>query len=42
VKKGERILLWPALSAGAILLERVTNLGSNESTVLFLEDSEEE
>ena len=24
-KSGERILLWPALSAGAILLERLSN-----------------
>ena len=39
---GERILLWPALSAGAILLERVTDRGHGEPPVLFVEDSEDE
>lgn len=41
-KQGERILLWPALSAGAILLERVTDLGRGEPPALFVEDSEDE
>jgi len=35
----EQILLWPALSAGAILLERVTNHG--EPPALLVEDSED-
>ncbi len=37
---GERILLWPALSAGAILLERITDCGHGEPPALFVEDSE--
>lgn len=41
-KPGERILLWPALSAGAILLERVTDRGHGEAPALFVEESEEE
>lgn len=41
-KLGERILLWPALSAGAILLERVTDRGHGEPPALFVEDSEDE
>ena len=40
-KLGERILLWPALSAGAILLERVTDRGQGEVPALFVEDSED-
>jgi hypothetical protein len=39
---GERILLWPALSAGAILLERVTDRGRGEPPALYVEDSEDE
>ena len=39
-KMGERILLWPALSAGAILLERVTDRRYGESPAQFLEESE--
>ena len=39
---GERILLWPALSAGAILLERVTDRGHGEAPALFVEDSEDD
>jgi hypothetical protein len=39
---GEQILLWPALSAGAILLERVTDRGRGERPALFVEDSEDE
>ncbi len=41
-KLGERILLWPALSAGAILLERATERGRGEPPALFIEDSEDE
>lgn len=39
---GERILLWPALSAGAILLDRLTGRGHGEPPALFIEDSEDE
>jgi hypothetical protein len=39
---GERILLWPALSAGAILLERITDCGHGDAPALFVEDSEDE
>jgi hypothetical protein len=38
----KRILLWPALSAGAILLERVTDRGYGEPPALLVEDSEDE
>jgi hypothetical protein len=41
-KLSERILLWPALSAGAILLERVADRGHGEPPALFVEDSEDE
>lgn len=41
-KMGERILLWPALSAGAILLERVTDHRYSESPAQFIEESEDE
>jgi len=41
-KPGERILLWPALSAGAILLERVAKRDHDELHALFSEDSEDE
>ncbi len=37
-KAGERILLWPALSAGAILLERATDHKPAMGPVLFAED----
>jgi hypothetical protein len=40
-KFGERILLGPALSAGAILLERVTDIRYSESPALFVEESED-
>jgi hypothetical protein len=36
----ERLLLWPALSAGAILLERVT--GRNEAKVQYYEEEEKD
>lgn len=39
-KTGDRILLWPALSAGAILLERITDRGYEETPALFYEESE--
>jgi hypothetical protein len=39
---GERILMWPALSAGAILLERITDRGHDESPAPFIEDSAED
>ena len=41
-KPGDRILLWPALSAGASLLERVTDHEHGEPPALFVEDSEDE
>jgi Protein of unknown function (DUF1360) len=41
-KLGERILLWPALSAAAILLERVTHQREGESPAVFVEESEDE
>ena len=41
-KSDERILLWPALSAGAILLERATDPGHGEPPTLFIEESEDE
>jgi hypothetical protein len=34
----ERVLLWPALSAGAILLERVTNRAARVPPAPFVED----
>ena len=37
-KWSDRILLWPALSAGAILLERVTDRGHNQPSPLVLEE----
>lgn len=36
----ERLLWWPALSAGAILLERVTGRRSGDTPVLYFEDEE--
>ena len=40
-KSDERILLWPALSAGAILLQRATDRGYSEPPALFIEESED-
>ena len=37
----ERFLLWMAFSAGAILLERVTNLWHGAPPALYLEDKED-
>ncbi|MFN8490976.1 MAG: DUF1360 domain-containing protein [Caldilineaceae bacterium] len=39
---GQRILLWFALSAGAILLERATDRRHGEMPALFMEESEDE
>ena len=41
-KVDEQILLWPALSAGAILLERMTESGGHEEMPLIFEETEEE
>ena len=41
-KPSDRILLWPALSAGAILLERITNRQVSESQVYYIEDKEDD
>lgn len=38
----QRILLWLALSAGAILLERATDRRHGETPALFIEESEDE
>jgi len=37
----ERLLWWPALSAGAILLERVTSPPRDDAPALYFEDKEE-
>ena len=37
----ERILLWPALSGAAIVIERVTDRGGSERMPLYEEDAEE-
>jgi hypothetical protein len=37
----QRFLLWPALSAGAILLERVTDQRQQPAQALYLEESEQ-
>ena len=36
----ERVLWWPALSAGAILLERVTSQRSDDAPAVYFEDKE--
>jgi hypothetical protein len=36
------ILLWPALSAGAILLERATDRSHGATPALFIEESEDD
>jgi len=38
----ERALLWPSLSAAAILLERVTNAAPRATQALFVEDPDVE
>jgi hypothetical protein len=40
-KASERILLWPALSAGAILLKSVIDRGHGEAPAPFFEDTED-
>jgi hypothetical protein len=37
----ERLLLWPALSAAACVIERVTDRGASERMPLYEEDAEE-
>lgn len=39
-KWGERLLLWPALSAGAILLERFITKERGNSSISYIEDEE--
>jgi hypothetical protein len=36
----ERLLLWPALSAGAILLERSTTGRANQQSIVYRQDPE--
>lgn len=38
----QRILLWPALSAGAILINRIASPEQRASTVQYFEDEEEQ
>jgi hypothetical protein len=38
----ERLLLWPSLSAGAILLERITNRSPAVPPALYVEHEEDE
>ena len=38
----ERLLLWPALSGGAILLERITSAGSHLPAAAYPENQEQE
>jgi hypothetical protein len=38
----ERLLLWPALSGAAILLERITHRGTGAPPVLYTEDEEDD
>src|SRR5574341_523721 len=38
----EKLLLWLALSAGAILLERITDRGRGAPSVQYFEDKEDE
>ena len=38
----QRIMLWLALSAGAILLERATDRKHGEAPALYIEESEDE
>ena len=40
-KLDERILLWPALSAGAILLERATDREHGELPSFYIEEGKE-
>ena len=36
----QRLLLWPALSAGAIILERVSSKNERGTDVAYIEDKE--
>lgn len=38
----ERLLLWPALSAGAVLLQRLTSRQQNSPPAVYYEDEEKE
>lgn len=38
----ERLLLWPALSAGAILLERISRREASAPPAIYFEDQENE
>jgi hypothetical protein len=38
----ERLLWWPALSAGAILLERISSFGTADVPVRYVEDPPED
>ena len=38
----EQVLLWPALSAGTILLERLTNREQHIPSVPYIEDKEDD
>jgi hypothetical protein len=38
----ERLILWPAYSAGAILLERLTNAERSVPPALYLEDEDKD
>ncbi|MCP4967758.1 MAG: DUF1360 domain-containing protein [bacterium] len=40
VRSPRRLLLWPALSAGAIMLERVTSIDSGSAVPLIIEEGE--
>ena len=39
---GERLLLWPALSAGAILLQRLVGAAPTPPPAVYVEDVEKE
>lgn len=39
---GERLLLWPALSAGAIVLERATRRNHDAPVASYVEDQEDD
>ena len=39
---GERLLMWPALSAGAILLQSIADHETGDAPVLYVEDGEDE
>lgn len=41
-RTSDRLLMWPALSAGAIVLERITGRESGEVPAVFFEESEDD